>query len=217
MQWRLFQQTFKSIVIHQTTIEADFGVLKTLRIQEIWNFLIISWPNGSKCQFEPVLKNSNSRWLLQSAQQYGSKSQFENGSSNSQFEPFTKITQVEPEKEKIETEIDKFNCEDVVTDTKIVDIKTSQIKNKTEKPKFNTITTKTTNEKLKTESREEPNANIESNVKTKNKQTTKTKIKNKTTLPTIQKFSNHIKFIDYIPTHELITYRHLFAYGFYVE
>lgn len=30
------------------------------------------------------------------------------------------------------------------------------------------------------------------------------------------KHSNHIKFIDYIPTHEVITYRHLFAYGFYI-
>ena len=68
--------------------------------------------------------------MLQSAQPYGSKSQFENGSSNSQFEPFTKITQVEPEKEKIETEIDKFNCEDVVTDTKIVDIAKSKTKPK---------------------------------------------------------------------------------------
>ncbi len=43
----------------------------------------------------------------------------------------------------------------------------------------------------------------------------KAKSKNKTC--NIQKFSNHIVFIDYIPTHEVITYRHLFAYGFYVE
>ncbi len=102
-----------------------------------------------------------------------------------------------------------------MTDTKIVDIKTSQIKNKTEKPKFNTITTKTTNEKLKTESREEPNVNIENKSKTKNEQIAKTKTK--ATPSTIQKFSSHIKFIDYISTHEIITYRHLFAYGFYVE
>ena len=31
-----------------------------------------------------------------------------------------------------------------------------------------------------------------------------------------QKFSNHIEFMDYIPTHEVVTYRHLFAYGFYI-
>ena len=140
---------------------------------------------------------------------------FNSGSSNSQFEPFDKNKTINPEKEEFETEIDKFNCEDVVTDTKIVDIKTSQTKNKTEKPKFNTITTKTTNEKLKTESREELNTNLESKSKTKNEQIAKTKTK--ATPPTIQKFSNHIKYIDYIPTHELITYRHLFAYGFYVE
>ncbi|MGN1222791.1 MAG: hypothetical protein ACI4T1_01515 [Christensenellales bacterium] len=43
----------------------------------------------------------------------------------------------------------------------------------------------------------------------------KNNCKNKTTI--VQKLSNHIEFIDYIPTHEVITYRHLFAYGFYVE
>lgn len=37
----------------------------------------------------------------------------------------------------------------------------------------------------------------------------------KKTVP-VQKYSNHIEFIDYIPTYEVITYRHLFAYGFYV-
>lgn len=103
-----------------------------------------------------------------------------------------------------------------MTVIKKVVVKTSQTENKTEKPKFNTITTKTANKELKTESREELNANIENKSKTKNKQIAKTKTKNKATPPTIQKFSNHIKFIDYIPTHEVITYRHLFAYGFYI-
>ena len=55
------------------------------------------------------------------------------------------------------------------------------------------------------------------NVETKNKKRGRPKAKNKTTPPAIQKFLKHIKFIDYIPTHEIITYRHLFAYGFYVE
>lgn len=72
-------------------------------------------------------------------------------------------------------------------------------------------------ENLKPKIREELNTNIDNKSKTKNEQTAKTKTKNKATPPTIQKFSNHIKFIDYIPTHEFITYRHLFAYGFYVE
>ena len=58
---------------------------------------------------------------------------------------------------------------------------------------------------------------VNDKVEIKTKQKGRPKAKNKTTPPTIQKFSNHIKFIDYIPTHELITYRHLFAYGFYVE
>ena len=39
----------------------------------------------------------------------------------------------------------------------------------------------------------------------------------KDNLEPAKKFSNHIEFKDYIPTHEVITYRHLFAYGFYVE
>ena len=54
-------------------------------------------------------------------------------------------------------------------------------------------------------------------VETKNEKSGRPKAKNKNLKTTIQKFSNHIEFIDYIPTHELITYRHLFAYGFYVE
>ena len=58
---------------------------------------------------------------------------------------------------------------------------------------------------------------VNDKVETKNKKRGRTKAKDKTTPPPIQKLSNHIKFIDYIPTHELITYRHLFAYGFYVE
>lgn len=54
-------------------------------------------------------------------------------------------------------------------------------------------------------------------VETQNKKKGRPKTKSKATPPTIQKFSNHIEFIDYIPIHEIITYRHLFAHGFYVE
>lgn len=182
---------------------------------------------SSNSQFEPADKNSNSRGFLQSAQPYGSKFQFENGASAPEFEPFAKTKAINLGNEKSEAEIDKFNSEDVVIDIKIVDVKTRQTENKNirtlinetenEKINSNTIATKTTNERLKPEGREELNIRIESKSKTKNKQIAKTKTKNKTTTPTIQKFSNHIKFIDYIPTREIITYRHLFAYGFYVE
>lgn len=55
------------------------------------------------------------------------------------------------------------------------------------------------------------------NVETKNKKRGILKTKNKASAQTTQKFSNHIKFIDYIPTHGIITYRHLFAYGFYIK
>ncbi len=71
------------------------------------------------------------------------------------------------------------------------------------------------NEKVETEIDE--TATMNEKVEPQKEQTVKTKTKSKTTPPIIQKFSNRIKFIDFIPTHEIITYRHLFAYGFYVE
>ena len=71
------------------------------------------------------------------------------------------------------------------------------------------------NENIETKIGETVTANDK--VETKNKKSGKPKTKNKAIPQTTQKFSNHIKFIDYIPTHEIITYRHLFAYGFYVE
>ena len=52
---------------------------------------------------------------------------------------------------------------------------------------------------------------------TKNKKTHNNITMTNEKLEPAKKFSNHIKFIDYIPTHGIITYRHLFAYGFYVE
>ena len=134
------------------------------------------------------------------------------GANEPQFEPFVKITNANTEKRDIETETYKTG-----TANENIHILINETENEKEKTISNTITTKTANEELKTEVREELNANIESKSKTKNEQIVKTKTKNKTTPPTIQKFSNHIKFIDYIPTHEIITYRHLFAYGFYVE
>ena len=81
---------------------------------------------------------------------------------------------------------------------------------------FDKITNANT-EKGEIETKNDETATANENIETKNKKRGRPKAKNKTTPPTIQKFSNHIEFIDYIPTHELITYRHLFAYGFYVE
>lgn len=128
------------------------------------------------------------------------------------FEPLAKISKDSPEKGEFENETCK-------TGTANENIRTlfNETENEKEKANSNTVTTKTANEKFKPESREELNSNIENKYKTKNKQITKTKTKSKATPPTIQKFSSHIKFIDYIPIHEIITYRHLFAYGFYVE
>ena len=130
--------------------------------------------------------------FLQSAQPYSSNCKFKNGSSNSQSEPSAKTKAFNPEKGEFETEIGK-------TGTANENIRTliNKTKNEKEKTNSNTITTKTVNEVLKTESREEPNVNIENKSKTKNEQIAKTKTK--ATPPTIQKFSNHIKFIDYIP------------------
>ena len=175
-------------------------------------FGLLTIGGRSKSQFEPANKNSNQRGFLQSAEPYGSKSQFENGANAPQFEPFAKNKAINPEKEEFETENDRTGTANENIHTFI-----NETKNEKEKTNSNTVTTKTANEKFKPESREELNTNIKSNVKTKNKQTTKTKTKIKANPPTIQKYSNHIEFIDYIPTHELITYRHLFAYGFYVE
>ena len=71
------------------------------------------------------------------------------------------------------------------------------------------------NEKVEPEIGKTETAN--ENVETQNKKRGRPKAQNKKSTLAIQRFSNHIKFIDYIPTHEIITYRHLFAYGFYVE
>ena len=141
-----------------------------------------------------------------------SKNQVCGGRRAPESEPFDKIMNTNAEKGQVETEIGK-------TATANENIRTliNETENEKEKTNSNTVTTKTANEELKSESREELNTNIESKSKTKNEQIAKTKTKSKTTSPAIQKFSNHIKFIDYIPTQEIITYRHLFAYGFYVE
>jgi len=54
-------------------------------------------------------------------------------------------------------------------------------------------------------------------VEAKNRKTHNNKVTSKENFELAKKYSNHIEFVDYIPTHEVITYRHLFAYGFYVE
>ena len=94
-----------------------------------------------------------------------------------------------------------------------------QFENGANAPQFEPFAkTKTINpEKGEFETEIDKTATANDKVETKNKKRGRPKAKNKTTPLAIQKFSNHIKFIDYIPTHEIITYRHLFAYGFYVE
>lgn len=72
-------------------------------------------------------------------------------------------------------------------------------------------------EKVEIETEIDKTGTINEKAETKNNQKCRHKVQNKKLTPAIQKFSNHIEFIDYIPIHEIITYRHLFAYGFYVE
>ena len=156
----------------------------------------------SKSQFEPVLKNSNQRGFLQSAEPYGSKSPFENGSSNSQFEPANKNS----------------NSRGFLQSAQPYGSK-SQFENGRRAPAFEPFDkNKTINlEKVEFETEIDETGTANEKVETKNRQKGRPKAQNKKSTLTIQKFLNHIKFIDYIPTIEIITYRHLFAYGFYVE
>ena len=73
----------------------------------------------------------------------------------------------------------------------------------------------TENEEIKVEKKMVDGKNKEMKVEDRRvcNRTNKTKEKQETE----KRLSNHIEFIDYIPIHEVITYRHLFAYGFYVE
>ncbi len=144
----------------------------------------------------------NPRGFLQRAQPYSSKCQFENGRSKSQFEPVLKNS----DQRGFLQSADPYGSK-------------SQFENGANAPQFEPFD-KITNanpEQGEVETEIDEAVTENENVETKNKKRGRPKAKNKTTPPAIQKFSNHIKFIDYIPTHEIITYRHLFAYGFYVE
>ena len=79
-------------------------------------------------------------------------------------------------------------------------------------PEFEPLTE---NEEIKVEKKMVDGKNKEMKVEDRRvcNRTNKTKEKQETE----KRLSNHIEFIDYIPIHEVITYRHLFAYGFYVE
>ena len=134
--------------------------------------------------------------------QYGSKCQFEFGSSNSHFEPVLKNSNQRGFLQSAEPYGSK-----------------SQFENGRRAPQFEPFDkiTNANTEKGEVETEIGKTATVNEKVEHKNKQKGRPKAQNKKSTLTIQKFSNHIKFIDYIPTHELITYRHLFAYGFYVE
>ena len=130
------------------------------------------------------------------------KCQFKLGSSKSQFEPIHKNSNQRGFLQSAEPYGSKFQFENGRSKSQFEPFaKNETINHGKEEIETGINKTATANE----------------NVETKIKKGGRPKAKNKTTPPTIQKFSNHIKFIDYIPTHELITYRHLFAYGFYVE
>lgn len=129
--------------------------------------------------------------------QYGSKCQFEFGSSNSQFKPANKNS----------------NSRGFLRSAQPYGSK-SQFENGANAPQFEPFAKNETinlkKEEIETETCKTATANEKVETKTKKKGRPKTK--NKGTPQTTQKFSNHIKFIDYIPTHEIITYRHLFAW-----
>lgn len=133
---------------------------------------MFSLGGSSNSQFEPADKNSNPKGFLQSAQPYGSKSQFEHGASAPEFEPYSKTKAINPEKVEVGTE----TCKTATANENIYTI-TSKTENEKEKTNSKTITTKTANEELKTVSRGELNINIESKTKTKDEQTAKTKTK----------------------------------------
>ena len=157
--------------------------------------------NSLKCKFETVAKHMNPRGFLQRAQPYGSKSQFENGRRAPQFEPANKNSNSRGFLQSAQPYGSKF-----------------QFENGASAPQFEPFEkiSKDNPEKGEVEAEIDKFETANENVETKNKKRGRPKAKNKTSPPTIQKLSNHIKFIDYIPTHELITYRHLFAYGFYI-
>ena len=134
--------------------------------------------------------------------QYGSKCQFEFGSSSSQFKPANKNSNSRGFLQSAEPYGSK-----------------SQFENGANAPEFEPFEkiSKDNPEKGEVETEIDKTGTENEKVGTKNKKKGRSKAQNKKSTPTIQKFSNHIKFIDYIPTHEIITYWHLFAYGFYVE
>ncbi len=142
-----------------------------------------------KFQFESVHKNLNSNVVHQHSLLYDdSKSEFEQGGSKCQFEPIRKNS--------------NFNLVHQPSQPYGSNTKFEQGRRA---PEFEPLTE---NVELEAEARD---ANIKNTKTRKNKAATKEK------LETTKKFSNHIEFIDYIPTHEVIIYSHLFAYGFYVE
>lgn len=173
---------------------------------------------NSNSQFESIPRTSNSRGSLQSSQQYASKYQFEPLVHYSSSKESLQSLQLNSLKCKFETVAKHMNPRGFLQRAKPYSSK-CQFENGSRASAFeplakNGIINPKKGE-LKTEIDETGTANEK--VETKTKQKGRHEVKDKKIELTIQKLSNHIKFIDYIPTHEIITYRHLFAYGFYVE
>ncbi len=133
---------------------------------------------------------------------YGSKCQFENGASAPKFEPANKNS----------------NSRGFLQSAQPYGSK-CQFENGANAPEFEPFAkiTKDNLEKGEVETKTCKTGTVNDKVETRNKKKGRPEAQNKKSTLIIQKFSNHIKFIDYIPTLEIITYRHLFAYGFYVE
>ena len=173
---------------------------------------------NSNSQFESIPRTSNSRGSLQSSQQYASKYQFEPLVHYSSSKESLQSLQLNSLKCKFETVAKHMNPRGFLQRAQPYSSK-CQFENGRRAPEFEPFAKNEAinPEKGEIETEIDKIGTANEKVETKNKKRGNLKSKNKKLTPTIQKFSNHIKFIDYIPTHELITYRHLFAYGFYVE
>lgn len=159
---------------------------------------------NSNSQFESIPRTSNSRGSLQSSQQYASKYQFEPLVHYSSSKESLQSLQLNSLKCKFETVAKHMNPRGFLQRAQPYSSK-CQFENGANAPAFEPLT---------------ENARVEAGngqVDTKNKKMHNNITMTNENLESAKKFSNHIEFIDYIPTHEVITYRHLFAYGLYVE
>ena len=170
------------------------------------------------CQFQHIVLHLNYQRLLQHSLQGSLNSQCEHVRKNSSPRGFLQSSQRSVPKCQFEPVIKNSNPKGFLQSTQLYGSK-SQFENGRRSPEFEPFAkiTNANTEKREFETEIDETGTVNDKVEIKTKQKGRHKVKNKKIPLTIQKLSNHIKFIDYIPTYELITYRHLFAYGFYVE